>query len=114
MISILCSHFLFSQSNETQTTSRIVIKFKTDKKPNKTSVESYQKFDMPNIDLLNKSNNVRSIKLTGNKRQEDTYVLEFDVNRPLEELIELYLKTELFIYVEPDFIGRGHGFLKVN
>jgi len=52
---------------------------------------------MSNIDLLNKNNSIRSIKLTGNKRQEDTYVLEFDVNRPLEEFIELYLKTGLFI-----------------
>lgn len=110
MISILCSLFLFSQSNENQTTSRIVVKFKTDKKPNKTCVESYQKFDMPHIDLLNKNNNIRSIKLTGNKKQGDTYVLEFDVNRPIEQLMELYLKTELFIYVEPDFIGKGHGF----
>jgi len=110
LISILCSHFLFSQSIENQTTNRIVVKFKTDKKPDKKDVETYQKFYMSNIDLLNKKNNIRSIKLTGNKRQEDTYVLEFDVNRPLEEFIELYLKTGLFIYVEPDFIGKGHGF----
>ncbi|PKG42345.1 S8 family peptidase [Psychroflexus sp. MES1-P1E] len=110
LISILCSHFLFSGSIEAQTTNGMVVKFKTDKKPNKASVEAYQKFDRPHIDLLNKNNNIRSIKLTGNKSQEDTYALEFDVSRPIEELIELYLKTGLFIYVEPDFIGKGHGF----
>jgi|GEM_PF-2329701 hypothetical protein len=61
---------------------------------------------MLTTDMLNKNSHVGYVKSTRIKKQEDTYALEFDVSRPIEEFIELYLKTGLFIYVEPDFKGN--------
>lgn len=102
---ILLSYFSFSQNN-----NELVVKFKATKKPKNTDVLKLQKFNNFHINLLNKSNRIQSIKLTGNKRERDTYILELNSNKSMEELINLYKKTDLFEYVEPNFIGHGHGF----
>ena len=102
---ILLSNFSFSQSH-----SELIVKFKVNKKPKSSQVLMLQKFDNSDINLLNKNNKIQSIKLTGNKKESDTYVLEFNSNKPIEKLIELYKKTKLFEYVEQNFVGHGHGF----
>jgi len=107
--SILLSHFLFSQANSKQVTNELIIKFKANKKPNSKDVLTLQKFDNSDINVLNKNNNIQTITLTGLKKQEDTYILNFDLNQPIEELVALYQKTGLFEFVEPNFIGNGHG-----
>ena len=88
----------------------LILKFKTNKKPKSNEVLKLQKFNNPDIKLLNKSNIIESIKLTGNKKDRDTYVLKLNSSKSLDELIELYKKTGLFEYVEPNFVGSGHGF----
>lgn len=110
LFSFLFSSYLFSQSHEIKTTSRLIVKFKTHKKPDTKDVHTHQRFDNSGLDVLNKNNNIQSIKLTGNKTQQATFVLDLDSNKPIEELIALYQKTGLFEYVEPDYIGSGHGF----
>ena len=101
----LLSDFSFSQDN-----NELIVKFKTNKKPKSSEVLKLQKFDNSDISLLNKSNKIESIKLTGNKKERDTYILKINSSQPIEELIELYKKTGLFEYVEPNFVGNGHGF----
>ena len=101
---ILLSNFSFSQNN-----NELILKFKANRKPESNKVLKLQKFDNSDINLLNKSNIIQSIKLTGNKKERDTYILKINSNKPLEELIELYKKTGLFEYVEPNFAGNGHG-----
>ena len=86
------------------------MKFKATKKPNSSEVLKLQKFDNSVISLLNKRNKIESIELTGNKKERDTYILELNSSKPIEELIELYKKTGLFEYVEPNYVGNGHGF----
>lgn len=108
--SILLSNFLFSQDNSELVTNELIIKFKANKKPESSDVLIRQKFENTAITKLNKNNNIQSIKLTGNKKEGDTYVLKFNSNKPINEFIELYEKTGLFEYVEPNYIGRGHGF----
>jgi len=102
---ILLSNFSFSQNY-----NELILKFKTNKKPKSNEVLKLQKFNNPDINLLNKSNIIESIKLTGNKKDRDTYVLKLNSSKSLDELIELYQKTGLFEYVEPNFVGSGHGF----
>jgi len=102
---ILLSNFSFSQNN-----NELIVKFKANKKPKSSEVLKLQKFNNSDINLLNKSNKIQSIELTGNKKERDTYILEFNSSKPIEELIELYQKTGLFEYVEPNFVGNGHGF----
>lgn len=101
---ILLSSFLFSQEN-----NFLIIKFKENKKPNSSEVLKHQKFENSNLILLNKNNNIKKIQLTGNKKEEDTYFIELNTSKPIEELIELYKKTNLFEYVEQNFRGYGHG-----
>ncbi|WP_458627065.1 S8/S53 family peptidase [Winogradskyella sp. PC D3.3] len=101
---ILLSNFSFSQ-----TSNRLIIKFKENLNPKSSDVLNLQKFDNAILSTLNKNNNIQSIQLTGNKKKKDTYSLEFNSNKPIEELIEQYQNTGLFDYVEPNFIGHGHG-----
>ena len=59
--------------------------------------------------ILNKKNKVQSIILSGNKKKGDTYILNFESNHDIDDLIEQYKSTNLFEYVEADFIGFGGG-----
>ena len=102
---ILLSNFSFSQNN-----TELIVKFKATKKPNSSEVLKLQKFDNSDISLLNKRNKIESIELTGNKKERDTYILKLNSRKPIEELIELYKKTGVFEYVEPNYVGYGHGF----
>ena len=105
IISLLMSSFLFCQTQKS-----LIIKFKTTNKPNRIFVQNQQKFLNSKIDILNTNNGLKSIILTGNKKMEDTYVINLDSDKQIEELIELYRLTDLFEYVEPNFVGHGHGY----
>jgi subtilisin family serine protease len=105
LVCTLLSNLSFSQNN-----NQLIVKFKADKKPKSSTVLKLQKFESSDIILLNKSNKIQSIKLTGNKKERDTYILKLGSSKPIEELIELYKKTGLFEYVEPNFVGNGHGY----
>ncbi len=109
LICFIVSHFSFAQSNPESTIQQIIIKFKEDKKP-ETVVLPAQGFEDPVLHLLNKDNGIQSIRLTGNKKNADTYVLVLNTNKSLKDLVALYQNTGLFDYVEPDFLGEGHGF----
>ena len=102
---LLLSDFSFSQNN-----NELIVKFKANKKPKSSEVLKLQKFDNSDISLLNKRNKIESIELTGNKKERDTYILKLNSSKPIEELIELYKKTGVFEYVEPNYVGYGHGF----
>ena len=86
--SVLLSNFSFSQNK-----NELIIKFKANKKTKSSKVLKLQKFDNSDIRLLNKSNKIESIGLTGNKKERDTYILALNSSKPIEELIELYKKT---------------------
>ena len=105
IISLLMSSFLFCQTQKS-----LIIKFKTINKPNRIFVQNQQKFLNSKIDILNTNNGLKSIILTGNKKMEDTYVINLESDKQIEELIELYRLTDLFEYVEQNFVGHGHGY----
>ena len=52
---------------------------------------------------------MQSIILSGNKKKKDTYILNFESNQNIDHLIKQYKNSNLFEYVEPDFIGVGGG-----
>jgi len=107
---LLISQVSFAQSKEEIKIDALILKFKTSNKPNSKTVLKQQKFKNSNIKNLNESNNISSIKLTGNKKKEDTYIINISKsNTSIEKLIEAYNETGLFEYVEPDYIGYGHG-----
>jgi thermitase len=102
---IFLSNLSFSQNN-----TQLIVKFKENKKPQSSKVLKLQKFENADIRFLNESNKLQAIKLTGNKKEKNTYILKLDSSKPMEELIELYKKIGLFEYVEPNFVGNGHGY----
>jgi len=111
LFSMLCCSFLSAQEVSELVANQLIIKFKPNKKPNTKEVLELQKFDNAYLDALNHTNNMQSIALTGHKKLGDTYVLKLDVDQPLETLIDAYLETDLFEYVEPNYIGQGHGYM---
>jgi len=102
---VLFCNFSFAQNN-----NELIVQFKVNEKPKSSEVLKQQKFNNPQIRSLNKSNKIKSIKLTGNKKKKDTYILALDSSKSIEELIEMYQKTGLFEYIEPNYVGSGHGF----
>ena len=67
---LLCN-FSFAQNN-----NELIVQFKVNEKPKSSEVLKLQKFNNPEIRSLNKSNKIKSIKLTGNKKKKDTEIIE--------------------------------------
>ena len=91
--------------------NEIIIKFKAEVKPDNKEVVRFQKFGHASLDRLNREHDIQSIRLTGHKKQENTYLLKLNSNKLLQELINQYKQTDLFEYVEPNYIVRSHGTL---
>ena len=58
---------------------------------------------------INDSLQLKGQKIIGNKKIEKTYLLEFNNEIDVKSVIEVYKRTNLFRYVEPNYIGHGHG-----
>jgi len=89
--------------------TELIIKFKADTDIDYKNCLFTQKFKNSTIDALNKKAEVKSIKATGNKKEGRTYVLKFKNKSDIDLLVKDYLNTGLFEYVEPNYIGKGHG-----
>jgi thermitase len=109
LICILLSNITFSQESINYSRNQLIIKFKTESNINFENCLIKQKFNHKELDSLNKELKVQSIKLTGNKKKGDTYILKFKTDQDINQLIELYQNTNLFEYVEPNYIGAGGG-----
>lgn len=109
LISILLQNASFAQNQEKHSKNRLVIKFKSSVGGEYRMFNSAKEFNDQELDDLNKKNKVQSIILSGNKKKGDTYILNFESNHVIDDLIEQYKSTNLFEYVEADFIGFGGG-----
>lgn len=109
LISILLQNASFAQNQEKHSKNRLMIKFKSNVGGEYRMFNSAKKFNDQELDDLNKKNKVQSIILSGNKKKGDTYILNFESNHDIDDLIEQYKSTNLFEYVEADFIGFGGG-----
>ncbi|AWI26927.1 S8 family peptidase [Flavobacterium pallidum] len=61
------------------------------------------------LSRLNDSLKLESVRVIGNKKTNSTLLLKFKDEINVLPAITAYSKTGLFEYVEPDFIGHGHG-----
>tara|TARA_B100001996_G_scaffold344831_1_gene300840 strand:- start:1688 stop:3292 length:1605 start_codon:yes stop_codon:yes gene_type:complete len=98
-----------SQIKHILDTKQIIIKFKQEFKANSIYYVNNKKFNDKHLNQLNKNNNVKSIKLTGNIKDKRTYAIELKSNKSYEEIIKMYKNTGQFEYVEENFKGEGHG-----
>ena len=98
-----------SQIKHVLDTKQIIIKFKQEFKDNSIYYVNSKKFNDKHLNQLNKNNNVKSIKLTGNIKDKRTYAVELKSNKSYEEIIKMYKNTGQFEYVEENFKGEGHG-----
>jgi thermitase len=99
----------FAQTIEKNNKNRLIVKFKSSIGVEYSIPKSDKKFNHEKLDHINKKNKVQSIILSGNKKKKDTYILNFDSNQDIDHLIKQYNNSNLFEYVEPDFIGVGGG-----
>lgn len=87
----------------------LIVNFKENEKEKIVHPLESQEFGLDVLDSLNAFFQLDEIKLTGNRKLKDTYLLIFKNELNIEQSIEEYLKTELFEYVEPNYIGHGAG-----
>ncbi|PKL80387.1 MAG: hypothetical protein CVV25_04460 [Ignavibacteriae bacterium HGW-Ignavibacteriae-4] len=76
-----------------------------------TNLNNYtsNKHNLSEFDSLNKEFKVSSITLTGNKKLNNTYLIRFNQTQDIGLLVDTYMQTGLFEYVEPNYIGSGSG-----
>ncbi|GAB5466631.1 MAG: hypothetical protein Kapaf2KO_20670 [Candidatus Kapaibacteriales bacterium] len=100
---------VYSQRPTIYSNNELIVKFKQKSNVNLKNCLIANKFENKTLDSLNSKNNLETIKLTGNKKKGDTYILEFNISQDIENLIKTYQSTKLFEYVEPNYIGTGGG-----
>jgi len=66
-------------------------------------------FERAELKALNRRFGVTDIRLTGNRRARNTYVLHFAEAQTIPELARAYEATGYFEYVEPNYIGYATG-----
>lgn len=84
----------------------LIVKFNTFNNHNNHLINT---IDQSEFDILNKKFDATSISLTGNKRLENTYLIKYSENQDLDILVDSYMQTGLFEFVEPNYIGKGGG-----
>ena len=109
LICIFLSTITFSQESVNYAENQLIIKFKAESNINFKHSLIEQNFNLRGLDSLNNELEVESIKLTGNKKEGDTYILKFKKGQDIDRLIKLYQNSNLFEYVEPNYIGAGGG-----
>lgn len=100
---------IFAQESNNYSKNQLIIKLTAESKIDFKSCLINQKFNHKTLDSLSKELNVKSIKLTGNKKIGKTYLLTFKSRQNIERLIEIYKKVNILEYAEPNFIGTGGG-----
>jgi len=107
LIFMFLQYVSFAQNLEKNNINRLIVKFKSNIKY--TMPNNDEKFKLKEFDKINEKNRIQSIILSGNKKKGDTYILNFESNQDINQLIKQYKNTNLFEYVESDFIGNGGG-----
>lgn len=106
LLTILVTSICFSQENNFAK-NQIILELKSN-----SNSEDFRK--NKRIEIINDSLNLESFKVTGNKKTGRAFILKFVNDIDVMAVIEVYNKTGLFRYVEPNYIGQGHGHLQTT
>jgi subtilisin family serine protease len=99
----------FSQENNFSKIE-LIVEFKSTNFKNKSKLFRTNK----RLRIINDSLKVESFEIIGNKKTKKTFLLKFSYEVDIKSIIEVYLKTNLFEFVEPNYIGNGHGFMQTT
>jgi subtilisin family serine protease len=107
LFTTLITTFCLSQENDFSK-NQLIVQFKTPLDKNKSALFS----ENNKLTKLNDSLKLKSFTVIGNKKLQKTYLLIFKNEVDVTAVIALYKKTNLFEYVEPNYIVRGHEVLQ--
>ncbi|MEY8848876.1 S8 family serine peptidase [Psychroserpens sp. XS_ASV72] len=85
---------------------QIIAKFKQTQNSHTDYSEFFQTTDLQSI---NNQINVSNLKVIGNKKAKNTYLISYNASISVENVIEMYRDTNMFEYVEPNYKCSGSG-----
>jgi len=109
---ILINAFIFNSSLAQEinySEKELIIKFKSDVEFDCNNCLLTHKFNNNKIDALNKAASVESIKATGNRKEGRAFLLKLKYKSNIKQLVEDYMDTGLFEFVEPNYITKTLG-----
>lgn len=99
----------FSQENNFSK-NELIVELKSNRFKNKTKILATNK----RLVKINDSLKLSNFEIIGNKKTKKTLLLKFKNDLDILEVIKVYEKTSLFEFVEPNFVGKGHGYLQTT
>ncbi len=109
LLSLLVYTISYSQASNSFSKTEIILKFKSEIAFNQENFITNKISNIPDLDNLNNSLNVKKIKLLANKPELKTFILTFFSNKDIINIVELYKDLNLFEFVEPNYIGTAGG-----
>jgi|688.fasta_scaffold135283_3 subtilisin family serine protease len=109
LLATIISTISFSQEIDFSK-NELIVEFKDSNYKNKSKLFKSNK----RLNIINDSLKLDSFEIIGNKKSKKTFLLKFKNELDIKSIIEVYSNTNLFNYVEPNYIGKGHGFLQTT
>lgn len=104
---ILFQLSIYGQQPQSYVSNSLFVKLKP--QFNRVNSSSAEKFNIPQLQQLNRQHSLGEVKLSGNRKSKDTYVLYFQNEEDIKEIKEAYIQTGLFEYVSLNMIGFAGG-----
>ena len=110
-LQFLSLFFCFSLYAQNASTSnyaeaQVIVKFKPEESQGLNYIDKFKKGPLK---VINEQISVTQYKITGNKKNNDTFIIKYDATIAVEDVVQLYKNTNTFEYVEPNYTCGGHG-----
>lgn len=109
LLALCITTVVFSQTNEEYVNNHIIVKIKPENYNSNTIDFIHRSFGIQTIDNLNTSLNVSKIEAIGQHTKTRTFVIVFNEPQSIYDIISQYRNTNIFDYVEPNFIAHSGG-----
>lgn len=98
-----------AQSGQKYAPDQLVVKFKQDVELDLRNLFSSKGFGYEKLIPVRNSFPISHVSKTGNKGEARTYLIRFTRSTSIEKAVTIFLETDLFQYVEPNYIGEVGG-----
>ncbi|MEM9836925.1 MAG: S8 family serine peptidase [Bacteroidota bacterium] len=98
-----------AQASRQYAPDQLILQFKAAAAVNLESGLTHQRFQHAALDALNARYGMEKVTLTGNRKIGNTFVFHYAEPQVIEALVTSYQNTDLFEYVEPNYIGQQGG-----